>query len=146
MEQRPAKKRHQVVFLGPGGWKALWNLSCKLKRMKTQTDVKEEGNVPLIIKERNVAFIKKMLCKKNFKVGQATPKKQGPGPGNAEEQMKSWPWGAFRLCFESPWWLLWEHTLWAKGHIKGAWSHLERVARWHQRDSKTWGDTSEVRH
>lgn len=73
-----------------------------LKRMKTQTDVEEEGNVPQIIKERNLAFIKKRLYKKKFKIGQATPKKQGPGPGNAEEQMISWLWGTFRLCFVSP--------------------------------------------
>lgn len=46
-----------------------------LKRMKTQTDVEEEGNVPQIIKERNLAFIKKRLYKKKFKIGQATPKK-----------------------------------------------------------------------
>lgn len=64
--------------------------------------MEEEGNIPLIIKESNLAFIKKdFIKKKKKKIGQATLRKQGPGPGSAEEQMISWPWGTFRLCFAS---------------------------------------------
>lgn len=74
-------------------------------------------------------YQKKSLHKKEFKIGQATPKNQGPGW--AKEQIISWPWGTFRLCFASSWWLLWESTLRVKGLTKGAWSSLERVARWH---------------
>lgn len=64
---KTCKEEASGCLLGPGGWKALWNLSRVLKRMKTRTDVEEEGNIPLIIKESNLAFIKKDFIKKKKK-------------------------------------------------------------------------------
>lgn len=48
--------------------------------MKTQTGVEEEGDIPLIIKERNLEVNKKSFAKNILRLDKQ-PEKQGPGLG-----------------------------------------------------------------
>lgn len=116
--------------------------------MKTQTGVEEEGDIPLIIKERNLEVNKKSFAKNILRLDKQ-PEKQGPGLGMYRNE--------WRPGFgEHAGYALWAcdgfsgDTHWkqprAKGDTKGVWSHSERLAGWHQWESKAWGDPSEVKH
>lgn len=117
--------------------------------MKTQTGVEEEGDILLIIKDRNMEVNTKSFAKNILRLDKQQQRNRAQvqacigmneilALGNVQATA-SWAYDAFS-----------ENTHWkqppAKGQARGAWSHLEKMAGWHLWEGKAWGDTSEVRY
>lgn len=102
--------------------------------MKTQTGVEEEGDIPLIIKDRNVEVNTKSFAKNILRLDKQQQRNRAQvqacigmneilALGNVQATA-SWSYDAFS-----------ENTHWklppAKSQARGAWSHLEKMAGWH---------------
>lgn len=80
MEQRSAKNRRQVVLIDQEGGEPSESHLVVKENEKTDRCGRGRGYSSDNQREKTGSQQKK-LCKEHFKVGQATPEKQGPGPG-----------------------------------------------------------------